>query len=85
MQKTIEVQCPAEILLDLHMNPEEFGSLIRETSAFALFRDGRISSGMAAAWLGIPRVNFLLKAMQNHDVSLLSNTDEEFNRETSLL
>jgi len=83
MQKTIEIQCPPEIMLELHLNAEEFADLIRETSAIALFRDGRISSGMAAAWLGIPRVRFLLKAMQDQSVALLSDTDDDFCKEIS--
>jgi len=85
MQNTIEIQYPSEIMLDLHLNEDEFGDLIKETSAVTLFRDGRITSGMAAAWLGIPRVRFLLKAMQDESVALLCDTNEEFIRETSLL
>jgi len=85
MQNTIEIQCPREIMLDLHLNEDEFGDLVKETSAITLFRDGRITSGMAAAWLGIPRVRFLLKAMQDESVVLLCDTDHEFARETSLL
>lgn len=68
-------------MLDLHLNEEEFGNLIKETSAITLFRDGRITSGMAAAWLGMPRV----QAMQDDSVALLCDTNEEFARETSLL
>ena len=85
MQHTIEIQCPSEIMLDLHLNEDELGKLIKETSAISLFREGRITSGMAAAWLGISRVRFLLKAMQDENVTLLSNTDHDFARETSLL
>ncbi len=85
MQNTIQIQCPSEIMLDLHLNEDEFGDLVKETSAITLFRDGRITSGMAAAWLDVPRVHFLLKAMQDESVSLLCNTDDEFARETSLL
>jgi len=85
MLHTIEIQCPSEMMLDLHLNEDEFGALVKETSAITLFRDGRITSGMAAAWLGIPRVRFLLKAMQDESVELLCNTDHEFAREISLL
>lgn len=84
MQTTIEISCPQEILLGLQLDRGQFSELIKLETALALFREGRLSSGMAANWLGIPRVDFLLKAM-HAGASLLNNTDEEFARETSLL
>ncbi|WP_295385502.1 UPF0175 family protein [uncultured Thiodictyon sp.] len=85
MQSTIEIECPREILLGLQMNTRQFAALVKEETALALFREGRLSSGMAASWLGIPRVHFLLKAMTVGGASLLEDTDEDFRRETSLL
>ncbi|WP_295434381.1 UPF0175 family protein [uncultured Thiodictyon sp.] len=85
MQSTIEIECPQEILLGLQMNTRQFAALVKEEAALALFREGRLSSGMAASWLGIPRVLFLLKAMRVGGASLLEDTEEDFRRETSLL
>ena len=51
----------------------------------ALFREGRLSSGMAANWRGIPRAHFLLKAMQTGGANLLEDNDDDFLREISLL
>ena len=51
----------------------------------ALFREGKLSSGMAARWLGIPRAYFLLKAMKEGGASLLENNEDDFDREISLL
>jgi len=85
MQNTVEIVCPPEILLGLHLDAGQFAALIQEEAALALFREGRLSSGMAASWLGVPRVHFLLKAMQSGGASLLENNDDEFIRETSLL
>ena len=85
MQKIIEISCPQEILLGLHMDADQFAGLLKEETAIALFREGRLSSGMAASWLGVPRVHFLLKAMQSGGASLLENNDDDFLRETSLL
>jgi hypothetical protein len=51
----------------------------------ALFREGKLSSGMAARWLKMPRVHFLLKAMRDGDAALLENNEDDFVRETSLL
>jgi len=85
MNNTIQIQCPEEILLGLHLDANQFSSLVAEAAAVSLFREGKLSSGMAARWLGIPRVHFLLKAMGEENVCLLENTEDDFNREISLL
>ena len=84
MQSTILVTCPQEILLGLHMDEQQFATLLKEQSAMTLFKEGRLSSGMAASWLGVPRIYFLLKAMQE-GTPLLENTQDDFRRETALL
>jgi hypothetical protein len=84
MQSTIQIECPREILLGLHLDADQFADLIKEEAAMALFRAGKLSSGTAAKWLGIPRAHFLLKAMQE-GVSLLENNEDDFAREISLL
>ena len=85
MNKSIQIQCPQEILLGLHLDAEQFSLLVAEAAALSLFREGKISSGMAARWLGIPRVHFLLKAMGEGNANLLEDTEDDFNREISLL
>lgn len=85
MQSTIEIECPREILLGLHLDAVQFADLVKEETAIALFREGRLSSGMASSWLGIPRAHFLLKAMRTGGANLLENSEDDFLRETSLL
>ncbi|NLV46432.1 MAG: UPF0175 family protein [Candidatus Hydrogenedentes bacterium] len=85
MNKSIQIQCPQEILLGLHLDAEQFSSLVAEAAALSLFREGKLSSGMAARWLGMPRAHFLLKAMREGNASLLEDNEDDFNRETSLL
>jgi len=85
MHNVIEIQCPQEILLGLHLDAEQFANLIRHEAAMALFREGKLSSGMAARWLGVPRVYFLLQAMQEGGATLLENNEDDFDREVSLL
>ena len=85
MQNTIENECPREILLGLHLDADQFANLVKEQAALALFREGRLSSGMAASWLGVPRAHFLLKAMKTGGANLLENNEDDFLRETSLL
>lgn len=84
MNQTVAIDCPAEILLSLHMNAEGLGDLMKEETAIALFRQGRLSSGTAATWLGISRVTFLLRAMEAGAV-LLEDSADDLARETSLL
>ena len=84
IETSLKLSCPQEILLGLQLDADQFADLVKLEAALALFREGRLSSGMAARWLGMPRVHFLLKAMQS-GANLLNDTDEEFQREISLL
>ncbi|WP_408034110.1 UPF0175 family protein [Thiorhodovibrio winogradskyi] len=66
------------------MNSRELADRVQRDAAMALFREGRLSSGLAAQWLGMPRVHFLLMAMAA-GAELLEDTEEDFRRETALL
>ena len=85
MKHTIEIDCPPEILLGLHLDAKRFADLVKLQSATTLFREGKLSSGMAARWCGVPRVFFLLQAMQSGGATLLDDNDDDFARETALL
>ena len=85
MKHTLEIDCPPEILMGLHMDASKFAELVKLQSATALFREGKLSSGMAARWCCLPRVHFLLQAMHAGGASLLDNNDDDFTRETALL
>ena len=80
----VQIDCPPEILMGLHLDVTNFAKLIKLQSATALFREGKLSSGMAARWCSVPRVHFLLHAMQS-GASLLDDSDDDFARETALL
>lgn len=83
MRNIVEIECPPELLIGLHTNAEQFAERVKREAAYNLFRDGAISSGVAANWLGIPRTSFLFDAMQ-HGAMLLDNSDDDFRRETNL-
>lgn len=85
MKHTIEIDCPPEILMGLHLDAKRFADLVKLQSATALFREGKLSSGMAARWCGLPRVHFLLQAMQLGEARLLDDNEDDFARETALL
>jgi predicted HTH domain antitoxin len=84
MQNTVQIQCPTELLVSLQMNSEAFAEIIKLQTAIALFKQGKISSGMAARWLEIPRIHFLMQAMEQ-GAELLENSQDDFARETALL
>jgi len=81
---TITIDCPSEVLLELHLSGEELANLMKVTAAIELFRKGRLSSGLAARWAGQERMPFLLKAMEQ-GASLLDQGEDDFRRETSLM
>jgi hypothetical protein len=82
-ENPVHVPCPPEILLELHVSPEELADLVKEKAAFALFREGRLSSGLAARWVGQPRALFLMKAMAQ-GARLLDQGQIDYDRESAL-
>ena len=84
MRKTITIDCPDEILLGLHLDAAGFADYLKKQAAINLFKEGKLSSGTAAAWLGIERVAFLHMAFAAGP-TLLEDTADDFTRETSLL
>lgn len=84
MLKMLEVDCPPEVLAELHADAEGMRRILKEKTAMALFKEGRLSSGLASSWLGEPRVHFLFRAMQDGAV-LGGDSEDEFRRELSAL
>ena len=85
MQNSIKIDCPQEILLGLHLDANQFAEMMKMETAITLFREGKLTSGMAARWLNIPRTHFLLRAMQGGATMLLQDNEDDFAKETSLL
>ena len=55
---SITIDCPSEVLLELHVSDEELAVLLKETVAMELFRKGRLTPGLAARWAGQERIPF---------------------------
>ncbi|PKD38439.1 UPF0175 family protein [Methylomonas sp. LW13] len=72
------------ILLGLGMNAESFADYLKKQATINLFQEGKLSSGMAAAWLGIRRLAFLRLAFEAGAI-LLEDTADDLMRETALL
>ncbi|MBN1850807.1 MAG: UPF0175 family protein [Deltaproteobacteria bacterium] len=58
--KTIQIEYPESIPAALNLTPESFEEEARLALASKLFELGRLSSGQAAALVGMSRVAFLL-------------------------
>lgn len=84
MQQTITIDCPAELLLGLHLSAEGFSDYVKKQAAINLFKEGKLSSGTAASWLGITRVAFMRLAF-DAGAHLLDDNTDDFARETALL
>lgn len=84
MENIIQIECPPELLLGLHVNVENLADIVKLEAAISLFNKGKISSGMAARWLEMPRVTFLFKAMEQGGV-LLEDSADDLRRETRQL
>lgn len=84
MQNILKIQCPSELLISLQINAEAFSELIKRQAAIALFKQGKISSGLAAKWLNMPRLTFLLQAMEI-GAEFLEDSEDDFTRESQLL
>jgi predicted HTH domain antitoxin len=55
----IEVELPRDLLIGLNVPPTEIGQRAREWLALELFREGHISAGKAAEWLGLSKSQFI--------------------------
>jgi hypothetical protein len=84
MKQTIEIDLPSELLIGLHTNAEGFSIFIKEQAAISLFKEGKISSGIASNWLNITRLAFLRLA-SDAGASLLQDSNDDYRRETALL
>ena len=71
-------------MLSLHQNAEQLAEWIKLQAAITLYKEGKISSGLAANWVGLSRIDFLQRAMQAGAV-LLEDSEDDYNRETALL
>lgn len=84
MHTTAALDVPEEILASAHLSVERLAERAKLETALALYREGRISSALAARWLGESRAAFLHRASAA-GIPLLDDSQDDFERERGLL
>ena len=84
MHTTAAMDFPEEILVSTQLSAERLVERAKLEAALALYREGRLSSGLAAKWLGESRAAFLHRAFAA-GIPLLDDSQDDFERERGLL
>ena len=80
MEEVLTVRVSTEVQRMLNRTPEEMERDIRTYAALMLFRQGKLSSGAAAAMAGVPRVMFL-DLCADYDIPVSQISAEDLRRE----
>ncbi len=80
----VVVDIPRTLLGALDISVPELSSRVRELIALELFREGRISSGTAAEFLGITKLAFI-SLLARHHIPYFSQTPAELVEELATL
>lgn len=84
MHTIAAMEFPEEVLASTQLSAERLAERAKLETALALYREGRLSSGLAARWVGEPRVTFLMRAGVA-GIALLDDSRDDFERERGLL
>jgi predicted HTH domain antitoxin len=80
MEELLTVRIPTEVQRMLNRTSGEMERDIRMYAALMLFRQGKLSSGAAAAMAGVPRVMFL-DLCADYDIPISQISAEDLRRE----
>ena len=80
--KTLSINYPESVLATMNVSPEVFEKEVKIALAVKLYELGRLTSGQAAALIGIKRAAFLLNC-QNYGSTTIQWDKEELAAEFS--
>lgn len=80
--KDLLLKIPDQLTVALGKRLPDIEKEIRLASAFNLYKEGRLSSGMAAQLAGMSRVKFLIKCGE-YDTSIFQQTPEELDSDVN--
>jgi len=76
VNKSYQLQFPEELIFSLKMSEREFTAEIKRLALVKLYELGKISSGKAAASLGLSRVEFL-HLLHQYEVSIFNDLNAD--------
>ncbi|WP_445732641.1 UPF0175 family protein [Mariniflexile sp.] len=76
MKGMISIEYPEYLANSLRLSNKDFESEIKTSSLVKLFELGKVSSGIAAKVLGLPRIEFL-ELLAKYKVSVFGLYDED--------
>ena len=75
--KQVQVNFPEELFHNLKMKEAEFSYEIKKIALLKLFELGKISSGKAAQYLGISRIDFI-ELLSEYGISIFNDDVESY-------
>ena len=84
MHTTAALKFPADVLASTQLSAERLAERAVLETALALYRDGQLSSGIAAKWVGESRMSFLIRAAAA-GIPLLDDSVDDFEWERGIL
>ena len=76
MKRIINIEYPESLANTLRLSGKDFEAEMKTSSLIKLYELGRVSSGVAAAVLGLSRLDFL-ELLAKYNVSVLGGYDSD--------
>ena len=73
---TVEIEFPQDMLIGLRVEPKGLKRKAKEWMALELFREGEVSAGRAAVFLGITKSQFI-DLLNEREIPYLDSTADE--------
>ncbi len=81
---SVVLELPRDLVGAIDVPQVQLGDHLQELIALELFREGRISSGKGAEWLGISKIEFI-QLLAQHGIAYFTESPEELAAEVGAL